>query len=379
MRSIPFYAILLVVFGFQNVYGQVDFIIPPSVKKIDYATREVTFSDVTMNGKKTTYLSVQKGATVKIKTSITSKKNGDYCPGCIVQIYWGIRDYTSVCAKSFYGYQFTKKKSTHKFKAPMKDGIYYITMGGSLEYSCKNNKLRPRCSPENAFAVLKVGNPDPEKKITLVKGNRGSSLFLKTTLVKSGSFGDLDKIEWFFEGEKLAYDDQEEIPITELGNYKVVWSNCLTSVADSLDHPLKDRIVIPPAVVQDSALPDSTDIAVLIENNDTFVLKNLIFDLNKSAIRPQAETELDKLAKIMTDKPSMKILLEGHTAIGNARKNRVLSEKRVKSTKEYLVEQGVIISNIATKGWGQQKPLIRTRDIEKGKINRRVEIQILSR
>ena len=81
----------------------------------------------------------------------------------------------------------------------------------------------------------------------------------------------------------------------------------------------------------------------------------------------------------MKEKPSMKILLEGHTAIGNARKNKVLSEKRVKSTKEYLVMQGVMKSNIETKGWGQQKPLINTRYIEKGKINRRVEIQILSR
>ena len=379
MRSILFCAVLSVMFGFQNVYGQLDFITPPSVKKINYATRELTFSDVTMNGQKTTYLAVQKGATVKIKTRITSKKNGDYCPGCIVQIYWGIRDYTSVCAKSFYGYEFNKKKSTHKFTAPMKDGIYYITMGGSLEYSCKNNKLRPRCSAENAFAVLKVGNPDPEKKITLEKVKRGSNEFLKTTLVKSGSFGDLDQIEWFFEGEKLAYDNQKEIPITELGNYKVLWSNCLARVADSLDHPLNDKKVIPPTVVEDSTPLDSTDIAVLIANNDSFVLKNLIFDLNKSAIRPEAEMELDKLAKIMTDKPSMKILLEGHTAIGNARKNRVLSEKRVKSTKEYLVMQGVVGSNITTKGWGQLKPLVSTRDVEKGKINRRVEIQILSR
>ncbi len=379
MRSILFCAVLSVVFGFQKVYGQLDFITPPSVKKINYATRELTFSDVTMNGQKTTYLAVQKGATVKIKTRIASKKNGDYCPGCIVQIYWGIRDYTSVCAKSYYGYEFNKKKSTHKFTAPMKDGIYYITMGGSLEYSCKNNKLRPRCSAENAFAVLKVGNPDPEKKITLEKVKRGPSEFLKTTLVKSGSFGDLDKIEWFFEGKKLPYDNQKEIPITELGSYKVLWSNCLTSITDSFDHPLNDKKVIPPTVVQDSRLRDSTDIAVLIENNDSFILKNLIFDLNKSAIRPEAETELDKLAQIMTAKPSMKILLEGHTAIGNARKNRVLSEKRVKSTKEYLVKQGVITSNISTKGWGQQKPLISTRDVEKGRINRRVEIQILSR
>ena len=379
MRSILFNTILFVVFGFQSLCAQDDFIIPPIVKKINYAHREVTFSNVTMNGKKTTYLAVEKGAKVTINTRIQSKRNGDYCPGCIVQIYWGIRDYTSVCAKSFGGYIFTKKKSEHTFTAPMKDGIYYITTGGTLEYSCKNNNQRPRCSADYAFAVLKVGNPDSEKKITLLKEKRGSREFLKTTLVKSGSFGDLDKIEWIFEGEKLAYDNEEKIPIKEFGTYKVLWSNCLTSVADSITHTLSDEKVIPSKVVQDSVTSDSTDLAVLIEQNDTFVLKNLIFDLNKSDIKPKSKMELDKLAQIMKDKPSMKILVEGHTALGNARKNRMLSERRVKSTKEYLVEQGVVRSNITTKGWGQQKPLIRTRDIEKGKINRRVEIQILAR
>ncbi len=380
MRSILFCSILSFVLGYQNLYAQDDFISPPAVKKINFASREVTFSDVTMNGKKTTYLAVEKGATVKIKTRIQSKKNGDYCPGCIVQIYWGIRGYTSVCAKNFYGYRFNKKKSIHQFKAPMKDGIYYITMGATLDYSCKNNNNRPRCSSENAFAVLKVGNPDPEKKITLEKVKRDSSQFLNTTLIKSGSFGDLDKIEWFFEGKKLPYDNQKEIPITELGSYKVLWSNCLTSISDSLNHTLTDKEKITPTVLQDSISRDNTDIAILIENYDKFVLKNLIFDLSKSVIKSEAKKELDKLADIMKNKPSMKILLEGHTDTrGNAKKNQVLSEERVESTKKYLVKQGVLSNNIGTKGWGQNKPLIVTKDIEKGKINRRVEIQILSR
>ena len=379
MRSILFYAILSLVFGYQNIHGQCDFITPPSVKTINTASREVTFSDVTMNGEKTTYLAVEKGATVKIKTRIQSKQNGNYCPSCIVQIYWGIRGYTSFCAKSFYGYKFNKKKSKHEFKAPMKDGIYYITMGSTLDYSCKNNTLRPRCSPENAFAVLKVGNPDSEKKIILEKVKKGSNVFLKTTLVKSGCFGELDKIAWFLDGKKLAYDDQEEIPLKEFGNYKAMWSNCLESVADSLNYTLNDEKIISPTAVQDSILRNNTDIAVLIENNDKFVLKNLIFDLNKSKIKSEAVKELTKLAQIMKSNPSMKILLEGHTALGNAKENLILSEKRVKSTKAYLVKLGVVSSNIETKGWGQQKPLIITRDIEKGKINRRVEIQILAR
>ncbi|MFT5736277.1 MAG: outer membrane protein OmpA-like peptidoglycan-associated protein [Maribacter sp.] len=404
MRSIFFYMLLSVVFVFQNLNAQEDFSIPPAVKTIDYANRELTFSEVRINGQQTTYLAVEKGETVKIKTRITSKRVGDYCPGCIVQVYWGIRDYTSVCAKSFGGYRFTKKKSKHTFNAPMKEGIYYITMGGSLEYSCKNNNQRPKCEAEYAFAVLKVGTPDPEKKITLKKLKTEDSTSLKTTLVKSGHFGKLNKIEWFFEGEKLSYDDQEEIPVSEFGTYRARWSNCLTSVEESIDYISNDqeipdnppvvqdfsdeKIESKPAVTQDSLsvdlvkdtlASDSTDIAVLIEKNDKFVLKNLIFDLDKAAIRPEAKTVLNQLAQIMKNQPTIEILLEGHTAIGNARQNRILSERRVASTKKYLVMKGVAKSNIQTKGWGQRKPLIVTKDIEKGRINRRVEIQILAR
>ena len=110
---------LFVLFGYQNANAQDGLIIPPSIKKVDYANREITFSGVTMNGQKTTYLEVEKGATVKIKTRIESKRDGNYCPACIVQVYWGIHDYTSVCAKSFYGYNFKKKKSENlKNKCP---------------------------------------------------------------------------------------------------------------------------------------------------------------------------------------------------------------------------------------------------------------------
>lgn len=426
MRSTLFCFILSFVFGYQNSFGQCDFITPPAVKKISDASREVTFSNVTMNGKETTYLAVKKGAAVNITTRLESKKDGNYCPGCIVQIYWGIRGHTSVCANSFYGYHFKSKKSSHQFSAPMEDGIYYITMGSTLDYSCKNNINRPKCSPDNAFAVLKVGNPDPEKKATLVKVKKGSGVFLKTTLAKSGCFGDLDKIEWFLEGQKLAYENQQEIPITQSGTYKVLWSNCLESVAKSLNYtsngeevktfklntvstprdgeeesevktvtlstvstPRDDEEEIEGAEDTEvqtvslktvSTLPDDTDIAVLIENSDKFLLENLIFDLGKSDIKPEAEKDLNKLAEIMKDNPSMKILLEGHTdRIGSARKNLVLSESRVKSTKEYLVKQGVMNSNIDVKGWGHQKPLVVTKDREEGKINRRVEIRILSR
>jgi outer membrane protein OmpA-like peptidoglycan-associated protein len=395
MKRILICSILCFVLGYQNLYGQCDFVTPPAVKKINYASREITFSDVTMNGKTTTYLAVNKGESVKITTSLQSRQNGDYCPACIVQIYWGIRGYTSECANSYYGYQFKRKTSTHNFKAPMEDGIYYITMGGTLDYSCKNSVFRPSCSPDDAFAVLKVGNPDPEQKITLTKVAKGANQFLKTSLVKSGCFGKPDKIEWFLDGNKLAFDNQEEIPLTTLGTYKVLWSNCLTSIADSIDHASNQQKMVTytfeldtkPSVATEESIVTTAEpeleagsLAEQIENNDKIVLTHLIFDLGKAILKPEAKEELNKLAQIMRNQPTMRILLEGHTdQRGSANKNLILSEQRVKSAKAYLADQGINGSKIETKGWGHQKPLIVTKDKEEGKINRRVEVRILSR
>lgn len=372
MRAL-FFFILISLLNYQNIQSQCDYIIPPAVKKIKQADRLFIFSDVTINGQKSTYLEVKKGAKVKIKTKIESRQDGNYCPNCIVQLYWGIRDYSSTCAKSFHGYWLNKKKSTLKFNAPQKDGIYFITMGASLEYSCKNNLKRPECPAKFAFAILKVGNPDPEEKITLETEKKGNDTFLKTSLIKSGCFGKLDKVQWFLNNKKLAFDDQQEIKLSEFGTYKVTWSNCLHSASETFEFKNK--------IEDTTAKPnENLDIETLVKTTDKFVLKNLIFDLGKSFLLPEAKKELDKLAKIMVSNPTMRILLEGHTDVrGNAKLNQKLSEKRVKSAKRYLISQGVAVKNIETKGWGDEKPLVLTKDIEKGKINRRVEVQILVR
>lgn len=70
------------------------------------------------------------------------------------------------------------KNPKDTFQAPMKDGIYYITMGGSLKYSCKNSVDRPRCESDYAVAVLKVGNPDMEQKISFQKEKKNGIIHL---------------------------------------------------------------------------------------------------------------------------------------------------------------------------------------------------------
>lgn len=468
MRRFVFCTIVLFILGHQYAFGQCDNIIPPSVKKIQYATREVTFTNVKLNGRATTYLAVRPGESIDISLNVESRKNGDYCPACIVQIYWGIRGHASVCANSFYGYKFNRKKSSLKFNAPLKDGIYYVTMSATLDYSCKNNKLRPECSEDKAFAVIKVGNPDPEKKITLTKVQKGSRPFLNTTLVKSGCYGELDRIEWFLDGEKLTFDNQKEISLAKYGKYKVVWSNCLANTSMEYNHSLNNQdseikkaqstpesytgqvkrynqrptatqpndqvrsldlqtssdqsMKTEPSSIDSNTSSSSqdtyegnmtftrvsksdvsdvntetsegsvgvtapdleqleeNDLAQLIENNDRFVLEHLIFDLGKANLLPEAKMELDKLADVMKAQPAMKIRLEGHTdRRGGAKKNKILSEKRVESAKKYLVKTGIAKSRVETKGWGDAKPIVISANVEEGKVNRRVEIQVLER
>lgn len=408
--------ILIFLLGQGNwVSAQCNPDIPPVNKKVTYAKRVVTFTDVSINGQNTTYLAVRKGEKITVKATVQSDKRGDYCPNCIVQIYWGIRGHTSICAKSFHGYSFRKKKTSHQFQAPMEDGIYYITMGATLDYSCKNNKFRPNCSPDDAFAVLKVGNPDPEEQITLIRTRNGGQNYLQTTLVKGGCYVQPRKIEWFYEGKKLDFDDQRSIPVSKDGNYEVSWSNCLNKISRSIRYqknevttstspdskPESQRSPIKATITYQGNQPNSQEppkatitfqgntgpvtseekkLEDLVEESNKFVLKNLVFDLRKATLRPEAKLELNKLADIMLDKPSVRILLEGHTdRRGGTEKNLRLSEQRVKAAKAYLKSRGIRGKRIKTKGWGDQKPLIVTDDVEEGRINRRVEVTILKR
>jgi len=412
MKKSLLISLLILFSSSQSLWAQCNFTSPPKVKKMKYADRNFTFSETTINGKATTYLEVKKGEKIKITTYVQSDKAENYCPDCIVQVYWGIHGYVSTCVKSYHGYTFSKKKSKLKFYAPKEDGIYYITMGNSLQYSCKNNENRPRCEKEYAFAVLKVGNPDPEQKVSLRVDKKGSSNYLQSSLLKQGCYGDLNKIEWFKDGAKLNYDNKESIPVSQHGTYKVTWSNCNTSVSESIVYDGKTSTAISlstgssnsPDAENTSNNSSSTPIKLqvsvstntntnntsgdteedelesLIKNNDKFVLKNLIFNLGKSDILPAAATELDKLVAVMKKNPNMRILLEGHTdKRGSSKKNLTLSEQRVESAKSYLVSQGIKDKRIETKGWGDQKPLIVTNNVEEGKINRRVEIEILER
>ncbi len=94
---------------------------------------------------------------------------------------------------------------------------------------------------------------------------------------------------------------------------------------------------------------------ILAERN----LDNIYFDFDKSVITPKASKTLDKLADFMQEKPSITIVIASHTdAVGSQNYNKILSEKRAKATKEYLVSLGVAADRIGTQACGEKHLLI---------------------
>jgi outer membrane protein OmpA-like peptidoglycan-associated protein/tetratricopeptide (TPR) repeat protein len=91
----------------------------------------------------------------------------------------------------------------------------------------------------------------------------------------------------------------------------------------------------------------------------TFALHNIYFDFDKSDLRHVSCDELDKLAKIMKENPTIVIELAGHTdRRGSDEYNLLLSKERAEIAKAYLVSKGIDASRIKTVGYGETQPEI---------------------
>ena len=108
-------------------------------------------------------------------------------------------------------------------------------------------------------------------------------------------------------------------------------------------------------------------------------LNNLIFELGRSKISEDSYPELELVENMMKDNPKMVIQLEGHTDYqGDAKENMRLSKERVEAVKAYLTHKGVNKARIKTKAFGGTAPLSKDDTPEAHRLNRRVELRILS-
>ncbi|HEY7002499.1 MAG TPA: OmpA family protein [Candidatus Udaeobacter sp.] len=108
----------------------------------------------------------------------------------------------------------------------------------------------------------------------------------------------------------------------------------------------------------------------------------ILFDFDKSNLRPAAESTLGQVAKMINSYPKAVVLIEGYTdSKGSDSYNAKLSDRRAVAVKNWFAKHE-IASSMQTRGWGAAKPVAPNKhpdgsdDPEGRQKNRRVEITI---
>jgi outer membrane protein OmpA-like peptidoglycan-associated protein len=104
---------------------------------------------------------------------------------------------------------------------------------------------------------------------------------------------------------------------------------------------------------------------------------DVLFDFGKYDLRPEAREKLAKLSGIILAHPGLSLGIEGHTDnVGSDEVNQKLSEQRAESVRSYLIEQGLVQTNVTAQGFGKSMPVVDNSTPANRQKNRRVEIVI---
>ncbi|MBX2829350.1 MAG: OmpA family protein [Flavobacteriaceae bacterium] len=212
-----------------------------------------------------------------------------------------------------------------------KKGYFASNRGGNrsddIYYAIENEGYQPECIVMMT-GVIRDKNTLEILENTLVSLIDAENKVISQKVVAAGQY-EFDEMDCnrakFVRAEKNGYQTQEEM-LGEPTN-GVVTTDVLLSKR-SID------------------LSTGTDLGLIVNP--------IYFDLGKHNIRPDAEIELQKIATIMKDNPSIKVDVRSHTdSRSNDYYNMSLSNRRAQSTINYLVRAGIDRSRLTGRGFGE--------------------------
>lgn len=106
-------------------------------------------------------------------------------------------------------------------------------------------------------------------------------------------------------------------------------------------------------------------------------VNNIFFDFDKYDLKPESFSELDRLVTFIESNPGLRIEIAAHTdSKGTDDYNLKLSEKRAQSVVSYLIEHHIPQNRLASKGYGESRPIADNNTDDGMAMNRRVEFRI---
>jgi peptidoglycan-associated lipoprotein len=111
---------------------------------------------------------------------------------------------------------------------------------------------------------------------------------------------------------------------------------------------------------------DSTITAeIFIKTSDVPLAYEVLFEFNKCFYYPEFTDTLDKIVKILTENPKMRVELGAHTdSRGTNQSNQKLSECRAEEVVNYVVSKGIDKERLTAKGYGEEQPRTLEKDMD---------------
>ncbi|MHA7944988.1 OmpA family protein [Formosa sp. 3Alg 14/1] len=147
----------------------------------------------------------------------------------------------------------------------------------------------------------------------------------------------------------------EETMVGEDGMYSFrVKCNATVNVLGSKADYKDDLQVVNTTLANGAELMVDLNLIPLIDGSE-IKLAPIFFDFDKWDIRTDAAYELENIVDVMREHPEMNIDIESHTdSRGPDNYNLTLSDKRAKSTRDYIISRGIDASRIkSANGFGE--------------------------
>lgn len=193
---------------------------------------------------------------------------------------------------------------------------------------------------------------------------------------------------------KLINEDKdilEEVLTDEEGIYRFTKLECGTAnfivTTEHMDYRGADRKKVSTKLKEEEKkYVVDLELDPLIIGNQ-IVIKPIYFDYDKSFIREDAQYELENIVTVMDNHPNMIIKIESHTDSRGAKDyNRKLSDRRAKSTRDFIISRGIKADRIESAiGYGEDHLLNHCNDANRKKcseeehqLNRRSYFYIVS-
>lgn len=167
-------------------------------------------------------------------------------------------------------------------------------------------------------------------------------------------------------------DEEDKCPdIAGLAKY----NGC--PVPDTDKDGVNDEVDKCPDIAGDTSNNGCPVIKEEITRQVNFAAENIFFSPNSIKLLSTSFRSLNSVAEVLKKNPELKLSVNGYTDnTGKASVNQIISEKRALSVKTYLVKNGIDESRIASKGFGQEKPLANNKTVAGRSKNRRVELKL---